>query len=84
MGVSPGDPWIQFARQRAIDDRPSGQRDGKDEIESSQNCETLVAVVSQVAFGGDEIPDLLSPPLEGTDGEAWRSELAIEAVEKQM
>ena len=69
VGVSPGDPRAHLAQPQVVDDSPSGQWDGEDKIEGSQNGETAVAVVNQVAFGGEEIPDLLSPPPESTDGE---------------
>ena len=73
MGVSPGDPWAHpAAPHQVFDDRPSGQWDGKDEIDGSQHSETPIVVVGQVAFGVEEIPDLLSLPPESTDGEVWR------------
>ena len=69
MGISPVDPRNHLALLQVVDDSPSGQWNGEDKIKGSQNGETAVTVVSQVVFGGEEIPDLLSPPREGTNGE---------------
>ena len=72
VGFGPRDPRVHLAPQWGLDESPSGQWDGKDEIKGSQDGETAVTVISQVAFGGEKIPDLLSPPREGTDCEVWR------------
>lgn len=69
MGVGPGDPWVNGAPHGVCDDTPKGERDGEGEIEGSQSDEAPVATVSQVGIGGDEIPELLSPLHECTDGE---------------
>jgi len=49
-----------------------GQRDGETEVGGSQSDETPVATVSKVCVGSNEIPELLSPPHEGADGEGWK------------
>jgi len=71
VGVSPGDPWVDpFGH--GIDDSPKRHGDGETEVNGRQCNETPVAAVSQVCVGSDEIPELLSPPYEGADGEYWR------------
>ena len=51
---------------------PKGQRDGETEVGGSQSDEAPVAAVSKVCVGSNEIPELLSPPHEGADGEGWK------------
>jgi len=72
VGVSPGDPWANLGPRGGRDDSPEGHRNGEAKVDGSQSHETLVAAVSQVASGGDEIPELLSSLHEGADGEDWR------------
>ena len=68
MGVIPGDPWVN-ALSGIHDNKPSGQGNGKTEINGSQSNETPVIAVCQVAVGGDEIPGLLPSLHERTNGE---------------
>ena len=72
MDVNPGHPWHHLAPHGIFDDSPNGEWEGKTENEDSQSGETPVAVVSRAAFGSGEIPDMLSPPREDTNGEDWR------------
>ena len=72
MGVSPGDPRANITPQRDRNDSPDGQRNGDAKVEGSQCNETSVAAVGQVASSGEEIPELLSPLHEGTDGKDWK------------
>ena len=71
VGVSPGDPWVNIQHRTVNDYSPKGHRDGETEVGGSQDDETPVAAVSNVRVGSDEIPELLSPPHEGADGEDW-------------
>jgi len=72
VDVSPGDPWVDLLPHTVKDDTRKGDRDGDTIVDGSQSDETPVAAVSHVCVGSDEIPELLSPPHEGTDGEYWR------------
>ena len=69
VGISPRDPWVNLTPHEVRGDTPNGQRESEAEIDGGHRDETPVATISQVSVGGDEIPELLPPRHEGTNGE---------------
>jgi len=72
VGIGPRDPWINLQHRTVSDYGPKGHRDCETEVDGSQSDEAPVAAVSKVCIGSDEIPELLSSPHEGADGEDWK------------
>ena len=78
--VIPGDPWADVTPKDVPDYPPGGQRDREAEISGGQGDKTPVAVWSQVAVGGDQLFEFLSPLQGGADGEGWD----VKATDKHL